>query len=80
MKRWRKYLLSIWTPVVILIVLNLHNRAQLHIHFGPGDIRTLSHQQGSFDVVLQRECCDRGCTERIVLRRWLCDTSGMIPN
>lgn len=75
MKRWRKYLLNIWTPVVILIALNLYVWAQLHIHpCGYSDIRTISPKQGNLDAVLQRECCDRGVTEKIVLRRWLFDT------
>lgn len=75
MKRWRKYLLNIWTPVVILIALNLYVWAQLHIHLcGYSDIRTISPKQTNLAAVLQRECCDRGCSERIVLRRWLFDT------
>lgn len=75
MKRWRKYLLSIWTPVVILIALNFYVWAQLHIDLGLySDIGTISQKQRNLDAVLQRECCDRGCNERIVLRRWLLDT------
>ncbi len=74
MKRWRKYLLNIWTPVVTMLVLNCLLWAYLHVDPGYSDIRTISPKGGNFDAVLQRECSDRGCTERIVLRRWRFDT------
>lgn len=74
MKRWRKYLFSIWTPVFILAALNMQVWAELHVRFGYSDLRTISPERGNFDAVLQRECCDRGCTDRIVLRRWGFDT------
>lgn len=74
MKKWSKYLLSIWTPVVIMAVLNCLLWAYLRIDFGYSDVMKSSPKKGDFDAVLRLDCTDRGCTEKVVLRRWPFDT------
>ena len=74
MKICRKYLLNIWTPVVIMVALNCILWARLHMGFGYCDIKTITLEKGNFEAVLQRDCSDRGCIERVVFRRWLCYT------
>ena len=73
MKRWYKYLLSIWTPALIMMALNLIPWVQ-HFDFGYCDIKRISLEKRNFEAVLQRDCSDRGCIERVVFRSWLCNT------
>ncbi|HYA40379.1 MAG TPA: hypothetical protein VEF34_03695 [Syntrophobacteraceae bacterium] len=57
-----------------MVALNCILWARLHMGFGYCDIKTITLEKGNFEAVLQRECSDRGCIERVVIRRWLCDT------
>jgi hypothetical protein len=78
MKSRRNYLHSIWTPVVIMVIVNLilwfHSYLHLENNCGYSDLRAISPKQGNLEAVVQRECCDRGCTERVVLRSGQLDT------
>ncbi|MGC8491606.1 MAG: hypothetical protein ACP5SH_07700 [Syntrophobacteraceae bacterium] len=77
MKKWCKYFLNIWTPVVIMVALNLYVWAGNYVNLNLcwyHDAAVLSHKQGKFDVVLRQSFCDRGCTEKIVFRRSLSDS------
>lgn len=81
MKKWSKYLLNIWTPVAILVALNLCIWASDHVDLNPcgyHDAAILGHKQDRFEVVLLRSFCDRGCAEKIVLRKGLLDASVFI--
>jgi hypothetical protein len=78
-KMWYRYVLNIWTPVIIMAAINLHRWVWWNFYSQPdsaafGTIRSICPKQGNFDVLEQRHCSDRGCIERVVLRREGIDT------
>jgi hypothetical protein len=90
MKGSSYYLLRVWRwvriPVMsaVIIVMVLYFLMWMHANSDCGySSRTISPKQGTFDVVVEGECCDWGCIDTVKLRRrdgWGSDTKIFVYN